>query len=65
MKGLNETCICKVPTEEIISMAEALLKNNYFEFNENVCKQISVTLIGIKFAPPYSCIFMDYMETSC
>ena len=32
-------------------MAEFVLKNNYFEFNEKVCKQISGTA---KFAPPYA-----------
>ena len=51
-KKLNETGICKVHTEEIISMTEFVLKNNYFEFNEEVCKQISGTAIGTKFTPP-------------
>ena len=50
-KRINGTAICKLPTEEIISMAEFVLKNNYFEFNEKVCKQISGTA---KFAPPYA-----------
>ena len=63
-KRLNETGICKVPTEEIISMAEFVLKNNYFEFNEKVCKPISETATGTKFAPPYTCIFMDEIKTS-
>ena len=45
-------------------MAELVLKNNYFEFNEKVCKQILGTAIGTKFAPPYACIFMDEMKTS-
>ena len=63
-KRLNEKGICKVPTEEIISMAEFFLKNNYFEFNKKVCRQISGTVIGAKFAPPYGCIFVDEMETS-
>ena len=45
-------------------MAEFVLKNNYFEFNEKVCRQISGTAIGTKFAPPYACIFMDEMKTS-
>ena len=53
-----------MPTEEIISMVEFVLKNSYFEFNEKVCQQISGTAIGTKFAPPYACIFMDEMETS-
>ena len=33
-KRLNETGICKALTKDIISMAEFVLKNNYFEFNE-------------------------------
>ena len=44
-------------------MAEFVLKNNYFEFNEKVKKQISGTAIGTKFAPPYACTFMDTVET--
>ena len=52
-----------VPTEEIIKMAEFVLKNNLFEFNSKFYKQISETAIGTKFAPPHACIFMDYIET--
>ena len=63
-KRLNKTGIYKLPTEEIISTAEFVLKNNYLEFNEKVCKQISGTATGSKFAPPYACIFMGEMETS-
>ena len=37
-KRLNEKGICKVSIEEIISMAEFVLKNNYFELNEKVCR---------------------------
>ena len=44
-------------------MAEFVLKNNYFEFDSKVKKQISETAIGTKFAPPYACIFMDKVET--
>ena len=44
-------------------MAEFVLKNNLFEFNSKFYKQISGTAIGTKFAPPYACIFMDYIET--
>ena len=43
-------------------MAEFVLKNNYFEFDSNVKHQISGKAIGTKFAPPYACIYMDYME---
>ena len=34
-----------------------------FEFNDKVEQQISGTVIGTKFAPPYSCIYMDKTET--
>ena len=51
-----------IPTEDLVKMAEFVLKNNYFEFNSNVKHQISGTAIGTKFAPPYACIYMDYME---
>ena len=57
---LNETGISKVLTEEIISQAEFVLKNSYFEFNKKVCKQILKTAIGAKSAPPYICIFMHF-----
>ena len=33
------------------------------EFNSKIYKQISGTAIGTKFAPPYACILMDYIET--
>ena len=53
-----------MPTEEIISVAESVLKNIYFKGNKKVCKQISGTAIGTKFARPYACIFMEEMGTS-
>ena len=43
-------------------MTEFALKNNYFEFDSKVKKQISGTAIGTKFPPPYACIFMDKVE---
>ena len=45
-------------------MVKFVLKNNYFEFNSKVKQQISGTAIGTKFAPPYTCVFMDEEETS-
>ena len=44
-------------------MAEFVLKNDYFEFNGKVKKQILGNAIGTKFAPPYAYIFMDQVET--
>ena len=52
-----------VATDELVKMAEFVLKNNYFEFNGGVKQQISWTAVGTKFAPPYACIFMDQVET--
>ena len=35
-----------IPTEKLISMAEFVLKNNFFEFNGSVKQQVSGTAIG-------------------
>ena len=40
-----------IPTEKLISMAEFLLKNNFFEFNGSVKQQVSGTAIGTKCEP--------------
>ena len=52
----------KVPAQILTDMAEFVLKNNYFEFDNSLYHQISGTAIGTKFAPPYACIFMDNFE---
>ena len=52
----------KIPTEELVQMAEFVLKNNFFEFNGQIKQQISGTAIGTKYAPTYACIYMDKME---
>ena len=44
-------------------MAQFVLKNNLFEFNNDFFQQVSGTAIGTKFAPPYACIFMGQIET--
>ena len=43
-------------------MAELILKNNFFEFETKIIQQISGTALGIKFVPPYACLFMDRIE---
>ena len=53
----------KVPTEDLLQMAEFVLKNNFFEFNNQIKQQISGTAIGTKCTPTYACIFMHNMET--
>ena len=68
-KQYNKFLHKKIRTEDIIKMADFVLKNNFFEFNSKFFQQISGTAIGSKFAPicssplPYACIFMDYIET--
>ena len=57
-----------VSTDTLIELAELVLQNNYFEFNEQYLKQIRGTAIGTKFVPPYAIIYMvaleeDFLET--
>ena len=40
-----------INTIELLRMADFVLKNNYFKFNEQIKQQISGTAIGTKFAP--------------
>ena len=54
----------EITTEDIVQMAEFVLKNNFFEFNGEVKRQKSGAAIRTKFAPPYACIFMDEVETA-
>ena len=62
--ALDNREVKKIPTEDLVKMAEFVLKNNYFEFNGSIKQQLSGTAIGTKFAPPYACIFMDKLETN-
>ena len=62
-EALNKRDEKTIPTEELLKMAEFVLKNNYFEFGNKIKQQISGTAIGTKFAPPYACIFMSDLET--
>ena len=54
--------VLKKALESLIKMAEFVLKNNLFEFNNKVFQQMSGTAIGTKFAPPFACIYMDRVE---
>ena len=55
---LEEQPLTKIPTNDLVTSAEFVLKNNLFEFDDNVKQQISGTAIGTKFTPPYACIYM-------
>ena len=61
-KQLNAFDNKSIPTEDLVKMAEFVLKNNYSEFSSSFKHQISGTAIGTKFAQQYACIFMDYIE---
>ena len=62
-EALDKQEIKCIPTEDLVKMAEFVLKSNYFEFNSKIKQQVSGTAIGTKFAPPYACLFMDKFET--
>ena len=67
LKTLKETLDKRenrnIAANDLIKMAEFVLKNNYFEFNGQVKQKISGTAVGTKFAPIYTCIFMDDIES--
>ena len=67
LKALKETLDKRenrnIATNDLIKMAEFILKNNYFDFNGQVKQKISGAAIGTKFAPIYTCIFMDDIES--
>ena len=50
--ALEKRDLKKIPTEDLVKMAEFVLKNNLFEFNSKVYQQKSGTAIGTKFALP-------------
>ena len=61
-EALEKRDIKKIPTEDLVKMAEFVLNNNIFEFNSKAYRQKSGTAIGIKFTPPYACIYMGEVE---
>ena len=63
VKIVDRRKVKKISTEELVKMAEFMLKNNYFDFKGQLKHQISGAAIGTKFAPIYACIFMDEIET--
>ena len=49
---LEEQQSTKISTYDLVKLAEFVLRNNLFEFNDKVKQQISGTAIRTKFAPP-------------
>ena len=46
----------KLTNEALSELAELVLENNIFQFNENTLEQLKGTAIGTKFVPPYAII---------
>ena len=46
-EALNKRDEKTIPTEELLKMAEFVLKNNYFEFGNKIKQQISGTKLGL------------------
>ena len=62
-RRLNERETSEIPAEDIVQIAEFVLKNNFCEFNGEDKRQKSGTPVGTKFEPPHAFIFMDEVET--
>ena len=52
----------QISSDTLIELAEIVLKNNIFEFDEKTFKQVSGTAVGTKFAPPYAGLVMADLE---
>ena len=52
----------RISSDTLTELAEVVLKNNIFEFDEKTFKQKRGTAIGTKFAPPYTILFMANLE---
>ena len=48
--------------EFILKACQFILTNNYFSFDDHYWHQLIGTAMGTKFAPPYACLTMGYLE---
>ena len=62
LKRKFEEQTSKIPTNNLVKLAEFVLKNNFFELNNEIKQRISGTAVGTKFAAPYTCIYFDKTE---
>ena len=51
-----------ISSDTLCDLAEVLLKNHIFKFGKSKLKQERRTVIGTKFAPPYSILFSAELE---
>ena len=52
----------QISSDTLIELAEIVLKNNFFEFDQKTFKQVHRTAIRTKFAPPYAILFIADLE---
>ena len=52
----------QLPVEDLIDLAELILKNNYFEFEDKIYHEILGTAIGTNFAPSFANMFLSKLE---
>ena len=48
----------QISSDTLAELAEIILKNNIFEFDEKTFKQKRGNAIGTNFAPPYAILFI-------
>ena len=48
----------QISSDNLVELAEIVLKNNIFQLDEKTFKQVRGTAIETKFAPPYAILFM-------
>ena len=52
----------QISSDTLIELAEIVLKNNLFEFDQKTFKQVRGTAIGTNFVPPYAILFITDLE---
>ena len=55
----------QISSDTLTELSEVVLKNNIFEFDENIFKQKRGTAIGTKLAPPYTILFWQILRKKC
>ena len=59
---IRGTSLLKIPTNDLVKLAEFLLKNIFLELDNEIKQQICGTATGTNFAPPYVCIYINKTE---
>ena len=61
-EALDTTKDKTISTDYLIELAECVLKNNIFEHDKSVFKELRGTVVGTKMAPPYAITFTASLE---